>query len=89
MNFIETLKEKLKSNKKELNFSNLYEFPKTMNENWEIINEDLLAHLYEKHNNDIIDYFKGTDKLLVYKLEESSEFKINKICSSNAFFFSL
>jgi predicted O-linked N-acetylglucosamine transferase (SPINDLY family) len=57
-----------------------YAFPKTMNENWEIINEDLLAHLYEKHNNDIIDYFKGTDKLLVYKLEESSEFKINKIC---------
>ena len=57
-----------------------YAFPKTMNENWEIINEDLLAQLYEKHNNDIIDYFKGTDKLLIYKLEESSKSKIEKIC---------
>lgn len=55
-------------------------FPKTMNENWEIINEYLLAHLYEKHNNDIIEYFKGTNKLLVYKLEESSKSKIEKIC---------
>lgn len=55
-------------------------FPKTMNEKWEIINEDLLAYLYEKHNNDIIEYFKETDKLLVYKLEDSSESKINKIC---------
>ena len=39
MNFIETLKEKLKSNKKVLNFSNLYEFPKTMNELAEAINQ--------------------------------------------------
>ena len=57
-----------------------YAFPKTMNEQWEIINEDLLVYLYEKHNNDIIDYFKGTNKLLVYKLEDISESKINKIC---------